>query len=303
MSTEQAWARVVAREETSDFLFAVHTTGIYCRPSCPARRPLQKNVSFFATADDAEREGFRACRRCRPRGETLVERARAYLDEHLDERITLDELAVAVGASPFHLQRMFVRTMSLSPRAYVESKRLERFAGGSSVLDAAFAAGFGSSRALYEATARARQGTIRYALRKTALGTALVAGTERGVCALAIGDDETALIEALRADFPRAELVRDAAVLKLTALDLIGTPFQMRVWRALLSIPRGETTTYGELARKLGTAPRAVARACASNRVALLVPCHRVIGGDGALTGYRWGLERKEAILRSERSQ
>lgn len=299
----EQWARVVAREETDDFLFAVETTGIYCRPSCPARRPLQKNVSFYASADDAERAGFRACRRCRPRDgrhEGLVERARKYLDEHLDERVTLDELATAVNSSPFHVQRMFVRAMKVSPRAYVEKRRLDRLAGGTSVLDAAFAAGFGSSRALYEATARARTGTIRYAIRRTPLGRAIVAATERGVCALAIGDDDGALLENLQRELPHATLERDLAVLELGALDLVGTPFQLRVWRALLSIPRGETTTYGQLAERLRTSPRAVARACAANRVALLIPCHRVIGGSGALTGYRWGLERKEAILRAE---
>jgi AraC family transcriptional regulator, regulatory protein of adaptative response / methylated-DNA-[protein]-cysteine methyltransferase len=294
---DQSWARVIAREDTDDFLFAVETTGIYCRPSCPARRPLRENVSFFATADEAERAGFRACRRCRPRDATLVERARGYLDEHLDERVTLDELATAVGSSPFHVQRMFVRAMKMSPRAYVEQQRLAQLSGGTSVLDAAFAAGFGSSRALYEATARSKQGKIRYATRKTPFGLAIVAATERGVCALAIGST----LDELRRDFPRATFVRDDAVLKLRALDLIGTPFQLRVWRALLTIPRGETTTYGELAEKLHTSPRAVARACASNRVALLIPCHRVVGSDGELRGYRWGLSRKEAILARER--
>jgi AraC family transcriptional regulator, regulatory protein of adaptative response / methylated-DNA-[protein]-cysteine methyltransferase len=300
MSTEQAWARVVAREDTSDFFFAVETTGIYCKPSCPARRPLQKNVSFFSTADDAERAGFRACRRCRPRDTTLVERARAYLDSRLDEQVTLDELATAVSASPFHVQRMFVRAMGMSPRAYVEKRRLARFAGGRSVLDAAFDAGFGSSRAIYEASKKPARGTIRYALGKSVHGKTLVAATERGICAASIGDSHAALVAELRAEFPRATLVRDDTASATDTLDLIGTPFQLRVWRALLAIPAGETRTYGDLARELATSPRAVARACASNRVALLIPCHRVIASDGDLTGYRWGLERKRALLHAE---
>lgn len=300
MSTEQAWARVVARESTDDFLFAVETTGIYCRPSCPARRPLRQNVSFFATADDAERAGFRACRRCRPRDTSLAERARSYLDAHLDERVTLDELATAVDASPFHVQRMFVRAFGASPRAYVEQRRLERFSGGSSVLDAAFAAGFGSARAIYEASGKPARGTLRYAFARHRAGKLLVCATPRGVCAAALGDSHEALLAELRAEFPRATLVRDDAVLRVEALDLIGTPFQLRVWRALLEIPAGETRTYGELARALDTAPRAVARACAQNRVALLIPCHRVIAMDGELTGYRWGLARKKVLLAEE---
>ncbi len=301
MSTEQAWARVVAREDTDDFLFAVETTGIYCRPSCPARRPLRQNVRFFAAADEAERAGFRACRRCRPRDTTLSERARSYLDQHLSERVTLDELATAVDASPFHVQRMFVRAFGVSPRAYVEQRRLEQFAGGSSVLDAAFAAGFGSARAIYEATSKPARGTLRFALGRHRSGKLLVAATERGVCAAALGDSHEALVAELRAEFPRATLVRDDAVLHTRALDLIGTPFQLRVWRALLAIPAGQTRSYGELAAALETSPRAVARACASNRIALLIPCHRVVGHNGDLTGYRWGLARKQELLARER--
>lgn len=323
MTQDQAWARVVAREPTDEFLFAVETTGIYCRPSCPARRPLRENVSFFASADEAEQAGFRACRRCRPRDATLVDRARSYLDQHLDERVTLDELATAVSASPFHVQRMFVKSMGVSPRAYVERKRIERLrkSKGRTVLDAAFEAGFGSSRAVYEATAKRgvtpreqRRGgagvEVRYAVGSFQKSRILVAATARGVCAVALGDRDSALIEELRAMLPRATLIEDRAPLRTVLdalggrgeakLDVAGTPFQKRVWKALQGIPAGATRTYGELARALDTSPRAVARACASNRLALLIPCHRVIGKDSALTGYRWGLDRKRALLARE---
>jgi len=320
MSEQHAWEAVVTRDRGSDgkFVFGVESTGIYCRPSCAARRPLRRNVRFFTTVDEAERAGFRACFRCRPRdesGPTLAERARAYLDERLDERVTLSDLAHAVGTSSFHLQREFVRAVGMSPRAYVEQRRVERLQRTrGSALDAAFAAGFGSSRAAYEATAKrgitpreASEGfELRYAIGDGRHGRTLVAATKRGICWVALGErDETLRADLLRA-FPNSKLVDDDGALRAvlagreTKLDLRGTPFQQRVWSALRRIPSGETRTYGELARELGTSPRAVARACASNRIALLIPCHRVVAQDGALTGYRWGIERKEELLAAE---
>ena len=262
--------------------------------------------------------------------DALVARARSYLDDHLDRRVTLNDLAAEIGASPFHLQRVFTRTFGVSPRAYVEARRLERLrsARGRTVLEAAYEAGFGSSRAVYEASAkrgttpaeRRRDGAgteVRYTLGKTVLGRAIVATTARGVCAIAIGDDDAALLGEVQRDLPRASFVRDdrglsglmAAVRAAMTdggappeLDLFGTPFQERVWAALRAIPKGETRTYSALARALGTSPRAIARACASNRVAVLVPCHRVVAETGDLAGYRWGLERKRALIAKERA-
>lgn len=260
--------------------------------------------------------------------EALVHRARAFLDDHLDRRVTLNELAEEIGASPFHLQRVFTRTFGVSPRGYVEARRLEKLRSvkGRTVLEAAHEAGFGSSRAVYEATAkqgttpaeRRRDGAgieVRYTVGPTPLGRAIVATTARGICAIAIGDDDAALLAEVQGDLPRATFVRDdrglAALLSVVrtameggeppALDLLGTPFQERVWRALRAIPKGETRTYAALARALGTSPRAIARACASNRVAVLVPCHRVIAESGDLAGYRWGLPRKRALIERER--
>ncbi len=319
MSEEQAWSAVVARDRSSDgkFVFAVETTGVYCKPSCPARRPLRRNVRFFSRGADAESAGFRACKRCRPGDATLVERARAFLDSHIDERVTLSDLAAELSVSPFHLQREFVRAVGLSPRAYVEKQRVSRLrASPGRVLDRAFEVGFGSSRAAYEATAKrgitpreaARGGfELRYAIGEGPYGRTIVAATKRGICWVALGDrDETLRAELLR-EFPNARLVEDDGPLqdvlegRNTKLDVRGTDFQQRVWTALRAIPLGQTRTYGELARELGTSPRAVARACASNRIALLIPCHRVIAESGALTGYRWGLERKRALLAGER--
>jgi len=266
-----------------------------------------------------------------------VERAVAYLDAHLEERVTLAVLARAVGASPFHLQRIFTRAMGVSPRAYQESRRLAAFKarvrGGEDLGAASYGAGFGSSRGLYESARGGlgmtpgvyrkggRGARIRFTVAASALGAVLVATTARGVCAVRLGVDERALERALRAEFPEATLERDdeglhAAVREVLRaasgepagatlpLDLRGTAFQLRVWRALRAIPSGETTTYGALARTLGMpgASRAVGAACAANGVALLVPCHRVVRDGGALGGYRWGVRRKRRLLACERA-
>jgi AraC family transcriptional regulator of adaptative response/methylated-DNA-[protein]-cysteine methyltransferase len=338
---EDAWKAVRDRDRARDgtFVYAVRTTGVFCRPSCPSRRPLRDNVTFFPTPADAERAGFRACARCGPTGPPAaaaraVERAAAWLEARLGERVTLAELARAVGVSPFHLQRTFRRMLGLSPRAFQEARRLDRFRrlvrGGESVGSATYGAGFGSSRGLYE-SARAGLGmtpaayrrggereAIRFGTAATPLGRLLVARTARGVCAVSLGDGDPGLERALRAEFPRASLERDdgamAGWLEAVAtqaaggppaelpLDLRGTAFQLRVWQALREIPRGQSRSYGALAASLGAprGARAVARACATNRVALLVPCHRVVAGGGGLGGYRWGASRKARLLDGE---
>jgi AraC family transcriptional regulator of adaptative response/methylated-DNA-[protein]-cysteine methyltransferase len=340
----RAWTAVVERDRRADgrFVFAVLSTGIYCRPSCPARRPRRDRVRFYVDGAHASREGFRACKRCLPDGasreDRLVDEVRARLDASLDAPPTLAELADAVALSPSHLQRTFTRAFGCSPRDYVRARRAERMKTslreGASVTSATYEAGYSaSSRAYADARellamtpAAYRRGgageTIRYAIVESAMGRALVACTERGVVRVDLGDDDEALVSALRDELPRATIVRDdeafpervADVRALLAgdaagdareveLDPRGTPFQLRVWSALRAIPRGATTTYAELAHDLGlpNGARAVARACATNAIAVAVPCHRVVRGDGALAGYRWGLDKKEALLRRER--
>ncbi|MDX1531479.1 MAG: methylated-DNA--[protein]-cysteine S-methyltransferase, partial [Rhodothermales bacterium] len=331
--TATRWAALAGRDARHDgrFVYAVTTTGIYCRPSCGARTPKREHVALFAAPADAESAGFRACRRCRPDAkhtpaEARVARARAVLDERLrtdpEDRVTLAELAEAVGWSPSHLQRTFTRIVGLSPRAYADAQRValakETLREGSTVLEATFEAGFGSGKALYERAGAAlgmtpgtyRRGgaglRIRYALFDTALGVALVATTGRGVCAVALGDDGEALAADLRAEFHAADLVRDdeavgpwaepvlrvlaappripqteaARTLLALPADVRGTAFQHRVWAALREIPPGQTRSYGEVAAQIGRpeAARAVAQACGANPVALVVPCHRVVG-------------------------
>jgi len=333
------WRAVRERDRAADggFVFAVKTTGVYCRPSCPARRPRPENVEFFAEGDAARVAGFRPCKRCRPDDVPAIERAvaeaRQILDAAEGEALALADLAKAVGLSPAHLQREFRRRIGLSPKQYALAHRAERLrrglGGGRTVLDAGFEAGYGSASRLYDEAARTlgmspgrfRNGgfgaRIAYALRETALGHLLLAATDRGLCAVRLGDSAAAVRAALSAEFPRATLVEDPARLAASfetvalmlagstespALDVQATPFQALVWQALLRIPRGSTVTYGALARALGrpTAVRAVAAACAANPVAVVVPCHRVVGKGGALTGYRWGVERKRALLQAE---
>jgi AraC family transcriptional regulator of adaptative response/methylated-DNA-[protein]-cysteine methyltransferase len=346
---ETAWNAVVERDGRFDgrFVYAVESTGVYCRPTCPSRRPRRSNVRFFAVPGEAERAGFRACRRCRP-GETsrqaeAVQRACGYLESHLDEAPTLDDLAREVGMSPWHLHRTFKAALGLSPKQYAARLRAGRFKdelrGGESVAGATYGAGYGSSSRLYEkagenlgmtpgAYRRGGRGMhIRYTLADSPFGRLLVGATDRGICAVSLGDgdrtDEDGPLEAaLRREYPNAGIERDDEALRpwldavLPALDgplestgarelpldLQATAFQWRVWRALQEIPRGETRSYGEVAAALGqpTAARAVAQACASNRVALVVPCHRVVRGDGDPGGYRWGAERKRRILARE---
>jgi AraC family transcriptional regulator of adaptative response/methylated-DNA-[protein]-cysteine methyltransferase len=339
---DDRWQAVMSRDRgrDGDFVFAVSTTGIYCRPSCPARRPRRKHVSFFADPATAERAGFRACRRCRPKAavssqEELVARAITWLDAHVEERVTLPRLAAALGVSPGHLQRTFTRVTGVSPRMYAAARRLEsaktRLRDGADVTSALHASGYGSSSRFY-AQARSALGmtptsyrrggegmTMNYATADSPIGRLLVAATERGICAVSIGEDDDALEQSLTAEYPRATIRRDDDGLRpyvdsivahlrdrtpLTALpiDVVGTPFQHEVWQALRTIPAGERRTYGQVAASLGNpqGARAVARACAANPAALVIPCHRVVRGDGSSGGYRWGAERKQAILASE---
>ncbi len=319
------------------FVVAVRSTGIYCKPSCASRRPLRENVRFFAAPAEAAASGFRPGLRCEPEKETasaveLVERARAWIEAQDDGPVRLAALGQALGVSPYHLQRTFRRLTGVTPREYGESCRLARLKArlkaGEDVTSALHASGFGSSSRLYE-RARAELGmtprayrrggegaVIRYDLAESALGWLLVGATEHGVCFVALGDGEEEMAAILRAEYPAAEIRRDRDGLAEWTRDLLarvsgqggegdlpldvqGTEFQRRVWDALRGIPRGTTRTYTQVAESIGEprAVRAVARACATNPVSVVVPCHRVVQKGGSLAGYRWGIDRKRALL------
>lgn len=340
------WARVVARDPTADgtFVFAVETTGVYCRPSCGARTPRPENVSFHLACPDAERAGFRPCKRCRPELPPLAERNAALVADlcrELDREDTtpcLEDMARARGLSGSHLARTFKAVTGLTPKAYATARRVERvqheLRSAPSVTQAIYDAGYGGSSRFYEASDAAlgmtasayRRGgrgeRITYAVVPCRFGHLLVATTEKGACCILLGDQADALVRDLEARFPEANLVPDGGPASETVrdvvrivekphdpralelpLDLRGTAFQRRVWQALRDLPPGRTVTYEDLARSLGApkSARAVASACARNPVAVAVPCHRVIGKNGSLSGYRWGLERKRELLRLER--
>ncbi len=331
----------MARDARQDgrFVFAVRTTGIYCRPSCPSRRPRRDSVEFFPDPKQAERAGYRACLRCKPTEipsqAQVVMRARRLLDE-AEGVLTLSELSKRVGVSPFHLQRLFKRATGLSPREYQAARRMQQvkhgLRKGDDVTTALYDAGFGSPSRLYEKAGQQlgmtpgtyRRGgagmTIRYAIAASPLGRVLVAATPLGLCAVRFGEAATELERGLREEFSAAAIHRDDAALRPylqpilaslrgenptidLPLDVRATAFQKKVWEALREIPPGETRSYAEVARTIGepTAVRAVARACASNPVALAVPCHRVVRSDGELAGYRWGIERKKKLLEREK--
>jgi len=336
---ETAWAAVLNRDALRDgsFVYAVSSTGVYCRPSCGSRRPRRERVSFFPGAPQAEAAGYRACLRCGKENGAAerVERARRYLDNHADERVTLSDLARVAGLSPFYLQRTFQRIVGLTPKAYASARRTERFKRSlknrDDVTSAIYDAGFGSSSRAYEsadqrlgmtpsAYRRGGEGMrIGYAIVESPLGRLLVGATERGVCSVALGDEDEALLRELRREYPRAQVhaaadgLREAvaAVVQYLEgrspelqlpLDVTATAFQWRVWTALQRIPYGSTRSYAAIAAEIGRpqAVRAVARACASNRVALLIPCHRAVRKTGALGGYRWGISRKAELLERE---
>jgi len=337
------WQATLARDSRADgtFVLAVRSTHIYCRPSCPARRPLRRNVVFFRTREEAEKQGFRACLRCRPNEiagpVALVQRAAGQLAESTEESVRLGVLAKTLGTTQATLRRAFLQVTGLKPRELAEALRIKRFKGmlraGKSITDALYETGYGSSSRVYERSnaqlgmtpATYRKGgqgmKIGYTIAKSPLGKVLVAATERGVSAVYLGDAESTLISELREEYPRAEIAPapDAfqrwvgeIVQRIEGkqprlelpLDLQATAFQRRVWQELQRIPRGRTRTYSQVARSLGQpkAVRAVARACATNPVSIVVPCHRVIREDGALAGYRWGISRKEQLLAQERA-
>jgi AraC family transcriptional regulator, regulatory protein of adaptative response / methylated-DNA-[protein]-cysteine methyltransferase len=362
------WQQVLERDSSADgqFFYAVKSTKIYCRPSCPSRRPTRKNVSFFPTAAAAEQAGFRACKRCEPDLATprpdpqaaVIAAATEYLTEHASERTRLDDLAKATGVGRLTILRGFRRVLGVSPGEFAKAQRVARFKDSlrpnatpkksptasakpqptpkpaKRITDAIYEAGFGSSSRLYESSSSAlgmaprtmRAGgaglVIRYAIAGSPLGRMLVAATPTGICTIAFGRDDAELTADLRQRFNQATLVpakgntgwlADAVAFVASQttehplaatfpLDVRATAFQQRVWKALQQIPRGETRSYSQLARELGspTAARAVAAACGANPIAIAVPCHRVVGQDGSLTGYRWGIERKRKLLAAE---
>jgi AraC family transcriptional regulator of adaptative response/methylated-DNA-[protein]-cysteine methyltransferase len=343
---DQRWNAVAARDAGHDgkFVFAVASTGVYCRPSCPARRPRRENVKFFSRPELAEKAGFRACLRCRPRsfsGNPKSDSAKEicrYIEQHLDEPMTLERLGKAFRQSPFHLQRRFKAALGITPREYADSCRLRllkrNLQAGDNVTRAMYDAGYGSSSRLYEKTAsqlgmtpdKYRRGaiaaTVRYACADSPLGRMLIAATDRGVCAIQFAGSDGELIEGLKREFPFAVRKPDegglqswvAALLSKMAgtelnaalpLDIRATAFQRRVWTYLQSIPFGATRSYGEVARAIGqpSASRAVARACATNPVAVAIPCHRVVREGGSISGYRWGVERKKTLLELEQRE
>jgi len=339
------WNAVLARDDQRDgeFVFAVSSTGVYCRPSCPARRPQRENVEFFLRPEQAEQAGYRACLRCRPKsliGDTESEGVKAicrFIEQHLDEPVTLDRLGKEFQQSPFHLQRRFKAALGITPREYADSCRLRmlkrNLRAGDSVTRAMYDAGYGSSSRLYERTAsqlgmtpdKYRRGAIaaaiRYACTDSPLGRMLIAATDRGICSIQFARSDGELIEGLKREFPFAARKLDEGGLQswvrallqqmrgtdldsssLLPLDIRATAFQRRVWRYLQSIPFGATRSYSQVAKAIGrpSACRAVARACATNPVAVAIPCHRVVREDGSMGGYRWGVERKKALLEME---
>jgi AraC family transcriptional regulator of adaptative response/methylated-DNA-[protein]-cysteine methyltransferase len=343
-SDNAKWDAVLARNASQDgrFVFAVASTGVYCRPSCPSRRPRRENVSFFLRPEEAEKAGFRACLRCRPRSAgsgpaELVKAICRYIDQHLDEPVTLGLLGRQFRQSPFHLQRTFKRVLGITPKAYADSRRMDslkrNLRAGHSVTRAMYDAGYGSSSRLYERTAsrlgmtpdKYRRGavaaTIRYTYADSPLGRMLLAATDKGVCAIQFADTDEELEHGLKHEFPFALRKRDDEGLRQWSINLLrqlegqklsralpldiqATAFQRKVWSYLQSIPFGTTKSYGEVAKAIRqpTAARAVARACATNPVAIAVPCHRVVREDGDMGGYRWGVERKKALLELEQA-
>lgn len=350
MTDEECWQAVQRRDKAKDgcFFFGVLTTGVYCRPSCPARLPKRENVRFYLAPEAAEADGLRACLRCRPLASigrdpaaAQVEGICRYLEDNADQAIKLDDLADLVGMSPFHLQRSFKAITGVSPKIYQANARLRllktELRSGDSVTDAIYAAGYGSSSRMYEKVdtqlgmtpVQYRKGgegvAISYAFAETPVGLLMMAATDRGICFIQFAESKGALIDMLEREYPAAthmpmaEPPSDQFEAWITALtqhlagrlphldlptDVRGTAFQLKVWRHLQTIPYGTTASYGEVAEGIGqpSAVRAVATACASNVAGTIIPCHRVIRQSGELGGYRWGIERKRAIIDRERS-
>jgi AraC family transcriptional regulator, regulatory protein of adaptative response / methylated-DNA-[protein]-cysteine methyltransferase len=339
------WKAVVARDASADgtFVISVRSTGIYCRPSCPARRPKPENVQFHAAAKDAERAGFRACKRCKPNDLGLAERQAAKVAEicrfieTADHVPSLEELSKRAGMSAYHFHRVFKSVTGVTPAAYARGERAKRMreglAGEGSVTAAIYGAGFNSNSRFYEKSddvlgmkpseyrAGGENTAIHFSVGECSLGSILVARSARGVCAIMLGDEPEALVHELEDRFPKARLIGgdedfEALVAKVVGfveepkkgldlpLDVRGTAFQQRVWRALQQIPVGKTVSYADLAKRIGApkAVRAVANACGANPLAVAIPCHRVVHKDGTASGYRWGVERKRALLKREKA-
>jgi AraC family transcriptional regulator, regulatory protein of adaptative response / methylated-DNA-[protein]-cysteine methyltransferase len=340
---ERRWAAVVAKDRSSDgrFYFSVATTGVYCRPSCPARRANRANVRFHKTCTEAEASGFRPCKRCKPNepgrdaqyAAKVAEACR--LIETAEEPPSLDVLAAVVGLSPYHFHRIFKSVAGVTPKAYAMAHRQlrlrDKLARSTTVTKAIHEAGFNSSGRFYanswevlgmtptDFRAGGRNAEVKFAIGTCFLGSILVAATAKGVCAVLLGDDPDALARDLQDRFPRARLIGgDKAFETLAAkviacvetpgkrtdlpLDVRGTAFQHRVWKALCDVPVGATASYAEIAKRIGEpkAVRAVAQACGANNLAVVIPCHRVVRKDGTRSGYRWGVERKRALLEKE---
>ena len=338
------WRSVVSRDAAADgmFVYAVKSTGVYCRPSCPSRTAKPKNVTFYATCAAAEVAGYRACRRCNPKGPSLSEAVAAVvaeacrLIEDAEEPPKLDALAASVGMSPFYFHRQFKAITGLTPKAYGAAHRAKKVRAEladrkTSVTSAIYGAGFNSNSRFYESSNEVlgmtptayKQGgkdaDIRFAVGQCSLGAILVARSKKGICAITLGDNPDELVRDLQDRFPNANLIgADRGFEKLVAqvvgfveaprigldlpLDVRGTAFQQRVWQALRGIPAGKTASYAEVARRIGKpkAVRAVAQACGANKIAVAIPCHRVVKNDGVLSGYRWGVERKRALIDKE---
>jgi AraC family transcriptional regulator, regulatory protein of adaptative response / methylated-DNA-[protein]-cysteine methyltransferase len=344
LSEANCWHAVVKRDRSLDgmFVFAVSSTGVFCRPSCPARRPQRQNVQFFEHATAAEQAGYRACLRCRPKAvdgnpqSALVRAMCRYIEQNIEDRLTLGVLATKFRRSAFHLQRMFKSVLGVSPKAYIDACRFrqvkQNLQAGHDVTTSLYAAGYGSSSRLYERTAsqlgmtpeKYRRGAmaavVRFTIAPSPLGRMLIAATDKGICAIQFAGSDEELQQGLMREFPFASRKRDDAALAewrvsleqllngqqpypSLPLDIRATAFQRRVWEHLQRIPRGETQSYSAVAKKLGMpkATRAVARACATNPVAIAIPCHRVVREDGDLGGYRWGIDRKEQLLEMEK--
>jgi AraC family transcriptional regulator, regulatory protein of adaptative response / methylated-DNA-[protein]-cysteine methyltransferase len=344
---EAQWQAVLARDSASDgkFVFAVSSTGVYCRPSCPARRPRRENVAFFRHPQEAESAGYRACLRCRPQAlrgnpqQELIKSVCRYIDQHLDEPITLAQIGAEFRLSPFHLQRTFKSVLGITPKEYANSCRMAGFRqnlkAGHSVTRAMHEAGYNSSSRLYARTAselgmepaKYRRGAIaapiRYTCADSPLGRLLIAATDKGICSIKFADSDEELEQGLKQEFPYAirrrddrdlaelaqkvmQLMRGDGKKKSLAaalpLDIQATAFQRRVWTCLQSIAFGETRSYSQVAKAIRrpSAVRAVAHACATNPVAIAIPCHRVLRSNGDLAGYRWGIDRKKALLEME---
>jgi AraC family transcriptional regulator of adaptative response/methylated-DNA-[protein]-cysteine methyltransferase len=343
LNNEQQWQAVMGRDASHDgeFVFAVATTGVFCRPSCPARRPRRENVQFFKRPEDAEGAGYRACLRCKPKSAasnpqtTMVRAVCRFIEQHLDEPLTLQQIAEEFRRSPFHLQRTFKSVLGITPKEYADACRLKslkhNLQAGHSVTRAMYDAGYSSSSRLYERTAsqlgmtpdKYRRGAIaaaiRYTLSDSPLGRMLIAATDKGICSIQFAKTDDELVQGLMREFPFAQRRRDEDGMRewrvsllqqmrggksnhALPLDIRSTAFQRRVWACLQKIPFGETRSYSAVAKAIGkpSAARAVARACATNPVAVAIPCHRVVRESGEMGGYRWGIERKEALLEME---